>query len=52
MRTSGLEVEMYERFVDDSNLTPEVIELGSRYNHQTEWVEDDSNKDNDRRQHW
>jgi hypothetical protein len=35
LRTSGLEVEMYERYVDDSNLTSEVIEPGWRYDQET-----------------
>ena len=55
-KTSGLEIEMYERFVDDSNLTSELIEPGWRYDHVTgkvifnaEWVEDDSNMEDDRR---
>ena len=47
---------MYERFVDDSNLTSEVIEPGWRYDQETgkvvfneEWVEDDCNMEDDRR---
>ena len=54
--TAGIGIDMYERFVDDSNLVSEVIEPGWRFskdtrklNFEEDWVPQDRTMDDDKR---
>ena len=54
--SAGVDIEMYERYVDDSNLVPETIEAGWGYSKETgklvfteENVLEDSSMEDDKR---